>query len=120
MRALIVFCLLTSALCTVGVASALDDAVQNIQKGGDIVVLGVFGEKPRVDMSIVGDRELRLIGTLMYQHEDYEQAVKWIASGAIDTEPLITRHFPFARYVEAYRFIEAQGDKALKVMIDVG
>jgi L-iditol 2-dehydrogenase/threonine 3-dehydrogenase len=103
----------------VGVESALNDAVQHIQKGGDIVVLGVFGDKPRVDMSIVGDRELRLIGTLMYKHEDYVQAVRWIASGAIKTTPLITRHFPFEQYVEAYNFIEAQGDKTLKVMVDV-
>lgn len=103
----------------VGVESALDDAVQTIRKGGRIVVLGVFGDRPRVDMSIVGDRELSLIGTLMYKHEDYEQAVKWIASGALVTEPLITRHFPFAQYVDAYHFIEAQGDKTLKVMIDV-
>jgi L-iditol 2-dehydrogenase/threonine 3-dehydrogenase len=103
----------------VGVESALDDAVQTIRKGGRIVVLGVFGDRPRVDMSIVGDRELSLIGTLMYKHEDYEQAVKWIASGALVTEPLISRHFPFTQYADAYHFIEAQGDKTLKVMIDV-
>jgi len=103
----------------VGAEGALDDAVQHIQKGGDIVVLGVFGERPRVDMSIVGDRELRLIGTLMYKHEDYEQAVSWIASDAIRTEPLVTRHFPFEQYPEAYRFIEEQRDQTLKVLIDV-
>jgi len=103
----------------VGQESALDDAVQSIGKGGTIVVLGVFGARPRVDMSIVGDRELKLIGTLMYKHEDYEQAVKWIASGDMKTEPLITTHFPFEKYVDAYNFIEKQGDKTLKVMIDV-
>ena len=103
----------------VGAEGALDDAVQNIQKGGDVVVLGVFGERPRVDMSIVGDRELRLIGTLMYKHEDYDQAVRWIATGEIRTEPLVTGHFPFEHYPEAYRFIEEQRDKTLKVMIDV-
>jgi threonine dehydrogenase-like Zn-dependent dehydrogenase len=103
----------------VGAEPSLDDAVQNIRKGGRIVVLGVFGERPRVDMSIVGDRELSLIGTLMYKHEDYLQAVRWIATGAVRTDPLITRHFPFERYAEAYRFIARQGDKTLKVMIDV-
>jgi len=103
----------------VGAEAALDDAIQNIRKGGRIVVLGVFGERPRVDMSVAGDRELELIGTLMYKHEDYEQAVKWIASGAVRTGPLITRHFPFDRYADAYRFIEEQGDKSLKVIIDV-
>lgn len=103
----------------VGVEASLDDAVQNIQKGGDIVVLGVFGDRPRVDMSVVGDRELSLIGTLMYQQADYEQAVEWIASGKMITEPLVTGHFPFEDYEKAYHFIEEQGDKSLKVMIDL-
>ncbi len=103
----------------VGAESALDAAVQSIEKGGDIVVLGVFGERPRVDMSIVGDRELRLIGTLMYTQEDYEQAVRWITTDAVRTGPLVTSHFAFERYLEAYQFIEKQGDQTLKVMIDV-
>lgn len=103
----------------VGVESALDDAVQNIQKGGEIIVLGVFGERPRVDMSVIGDRELNLIGTLMYKHEDYEQAIIWIADNKIITEPIITKHFPFNQYLDAYKFIETQKDKTLKVMIDV-
>jgi 2-desacetyl-2-hydroxyethyl bacteriochlorophyllide A dehydrogenase len=102
-----------------GVETSLDDAVQNIQKGGDIVVLGVFGDRPRIDMSIVGDRELSLIGTLMYQQNDYEQAVEWISSGAMITEPLVTKHFPFAEYEAAYRFIEKQADSTLTVVIDL-
>jgi L-iditol 2-dehydrogenase/threonine 3-dehydrogenase len=103
----------------VGAESALDDAIQTIGKGGRIVVVGVFGDRPRVDMSIVGDRELSLVGTLMYKHEDYEQALRWIASGAVLTGPLITGHFAFEQYAEAYRFIEQQAGNTLKVMIDV-
>ncbi|MHC4636891.1 MAG: zinc-dependent alcohol dehydrogenase [Planctomycetota bacterium] len=103
----------------VGVEATMDAAVDNIEKGGSIVVLGVFGEKPRIDMSIVGDRELSLIGTLMYKHEDYEKAVDLIASGEIITEPLVTKHFPFEQYADAYKFIDEQGDKTMKVMIDL-
>lgn len=102
-----------------GAEASLEDAVQNISKGGRIVVVGVYGTRPRVDMSIVGDRELSLIGTLMYSHEDYRQAVEWIASGAVRVDPLVTRHFPFEQYAEAYHFIEQQVDKSLKVMVDV-
>ncbi len=103
----------------VGVEATMDAAVQNIEKGGTIVVLGVFGEKPRIDMSIVGDREQSIIGTLMYKHEDYEKAVELIASGEVITEPLVTKHYPFADYMDAYKFIDEQGDKTLKVMIDL-
>ncbi|GAI39166.1 unnamed protein product, partial [marine sediment metagenome] len=38
-----------------------DAAVDVIQKGGTIVVLGVFGEKPRIDMSITASTPLHLI-----------------------------------------------------------
>jgi len=102
-----------------GVEASLNDAVQFIEKGGDIVVVGVFGTRPRVDMSVVGDRELSLIGTLMYKQNDYEQAVEWIASGAMKTAPLVTKRFPFAQYQEAYEFIEKQGGTTLKVVIEL-
>jgi len=102
-----------------GVEASLDDAVQHIQKGGDIVVVGVYGNRPRVDMSVVGDRELSLIGTLMYQQNDYEQAVDWIADGSISTEPLVTGHFPFEQYEAAYHHIEEHGDETLKIVIDL-
>ena len=98
---------------------ALDDAIQNVRKGGKIVAVGVFEQRPRVDISVLGDRELSLIGTLMYKQQDYEQAVEWIASGAIRTGPLVTKHFPFDQFAQAYEFIEQQADKTLKVMIDV-
>jgi L-iditol 2-dehydrogenase/threonine 3-dehydrogenase len=98
---------------------ALDDAIQNVRKGGKVVAVGVFEQRPRVDISVLGDRELSLIGTLMYKQPDYEQAVEWIASGAIQTGPLITKHFPFDQYAQAYEFIEQQSDQTLKVMIDV-
>jgi 2-desacetyl-2-hydroxyethyl bacteriochlorophyllide A dehydrogenase len=103
----------------VGIETTMAAAIDAINKGGTIVVIGVFQEKPRIDLALVGDRELSLIGTLMYKHEDYIHAVDRIAAGDIITEPLLTNHFPFEQYADAYAFIEQQGDKALKVMIDV-
>ncbi|MHC4912746.1 MAG: zinc-dependent alcohol dehydrogenase [Planctomycetota bacterium] len=102
-----------------GVEATLSAAIANIEKGGEIVVLGVFGEKPRIDMAVVGEHELSLIGTLMYKHEDYVEAAQMIAEGKIVTEPLVTKHFAFEQYPEAYKYIEAQGDKTMKVMIDL-
>ncbi|WP_299549855.1 alcohol dehydrogenase catalytic domain-containing protein [Seonamhaeicola sp.] len=101
-----------------GVEVALDTLVQNINKGGDIIAVAVYGDRPKVDVSVLGDRELRLIGTLMYKHEDYEEAVEMIGLGAIKTDPLITAHFDFEDYHEAYKYIDKRGDKTLKVVID--
>jgi 2-desacetyl-2-hydroxyethyl bacteriochlorophyllide A dehydrogenase len=107
------------ALECVGVEPTITAAVATIEKGGTIVVVGVFGDKPRVDMGLVQDRELNLHGTLMYQKRDYLRAVELIASGAIKTEPLMSTHFSIDRFLDAYHYIENQGDKTMKVFIDV-
>lgn len=107
------------ALECVGVEPTMTSAISTIQKGGTIVVVGVFGEKPRVDLGLVQDRELTLRGTLMYQRGDYLRAVELIASGGVVTAPLISKHFAMDDYLEAYHFIEAQGEKSLKVFIDI-
>ena len=39
--------------------------------------------------------------------------------GKIDFDTLLTHHVPFDRYEDAYRLIEEQKDKAMKVMIDM-
>jgi len=102
-----------------GVQSSLDSLVANVEKGGDVVILGVFAKNPTINMYYVGEHELNLSGSMMYRHEDYEEAVKMIASGKIVTEPLITKHFPFKDYTEAYKYIEQQDGETMKVIIDL-
>jgi len=78
-----------------------------------------FGDKPVVDLGLVQDRELRLIGTLMYQKEDFRTAIELINTGKVKLAPLISNHFAFHDYLKAYEYIEKQKDRTMKVMIDV-
>ncbi len=107
------------ALECAGSEAARSEAISAIQKGGTIVTVGVFADKPRVDLGLVQNYELVLRGTLMYQAADYSRAVELLASGKICTTPLESNHFPLERYAEAYRFIDEQGEKSMKVFIDV-
>jgi L-iditol 2-dehydrogenase/threonine 3-dehydrogenase len=102
-----------------GAEASMSAAVESVNKGGAIVIVAVFQEKPPVDLAVIGDRELHLIGSLMYQHCDYEEAVNRIAAGDIRTGPLDSMHFPFERYLDAYHYIEHQGTKCLKVFVDL-
>ncbi len=102
-----------------GVRESLDVLMKNVEKGGDIVILGVYSENPVVNMYYLGEHELNIFGSMMYRHEDYVAAAEMIASGRIMTAPLVTSEFPFEEYHDAYRFIEKQGDKCMKVMIEL-
>jgi len=102
-----------------GVEPSLSAVVAGIGKGGTILIVGVYGKKPRVDMSVVCEHELDIKGSMMYRHEDWEQAVQWIHSGAVQTEPLVSRHFDFEQFPDAYEFIDNEGARSMKVMIDL-
>ena len=102
-----------------GVQNSLDALMANVEKGGEIIILGVYAENPRINMYYLGEHELNVFGSMMYRHEDYIEAAELIASGKIHTCPLITKHFPFDEYTSAYKYIEEKADKTMKVMIDV-
>jgi L-iditol 2-dehydrogenase len=103
----------------VGAQATITQAVANARKGSTIVVVGVFGQKPQVDLGLVQDRELSLVGTLMYQKKDYQQAIDLVAAGKLCLAPLVTHRFAFRDYLSAYHAIENSGGQYMKVMIDL-
>ncbi len=103
----------------VGVETTMTDAIQYARKGSTIVIVGVFGKKPTVDLGLVQDRELTLVGTLMYQKPDYERAIALVTGGKMRLAEMITHRFPFDQYLDAYHAIEASHGEYLKVMIEL-
>lgn len=107
------------ALEAAGVPASLDLLLENIEKGGEIVIIGVYAQNPVVNMYFLGEHELKLTGSLMYLHEDYLDAVEAIATKKMHLDPLISAHFPFEAFPEAYQYIEEQKDAAMKIIIDM-
>lgn len=102
-----------------GVESSIRSLMETIEKGSDIVVVAVFAKDPELSMFYLGEHELRLIGTMMYRHEDYVTAVDYVNRGIVNLEPLISNRFPFEQYDEAYKFIDANRTGTMKVIIDM-
>ena len=103
----------------VGVQDTVTQAVSVARKGTTIVLVGVFGEKPTVDIGLVQDRELSLVGTLMYQKTDYEKAIELVAEGKMHLDALITHRFDFTDYLQAYHTIEQSNGQYMKVLIEL-
>jgi 2-desacetyl-2-hydroxyethyl bacteriochlorophyllide A dehydrogenase len=102
-----------------GVEETINAAIGTIQKGGTIVLVGVYGDRPKLDIGLVQDREINLVGTLMYKYEDFTRAVELMAAGRVTTAPLDSRHFAFEQYPSAYQFIDQAGDQSMKVFVDL-
>jgi L-iditol 2-dehydrogenase len=103
----------------VGVQDTISQAVANARKGSTIIIVGVFGKMPVVDLGLVQDRELNLIGTLMYQKADYEHAIELVSLDKLCLDQMITHRFGFANYVQAYKTIESANGRYMKVMIEL-
>jgi L-iditol 2-dehydrogenase len=103
----------------VGLAETANQAILCVRKGGTVIIVGVFGERPGFDLGLVQDRELEVRGTLMYQRQDYVDSIRCLAGSGIKADPLLTRSFPFRQYPEAYAFIEENREAVMKVMIDL-
>lgn len=102
-----------------GVESSIHSLMENIEKGSDIVIVAVFAKDPALSMFYLGEHELRLIGTMMYKHKDFERAVECISNGTINLSPLISNRFTFQNYDNAYKFIDSNRELAMKVIIDM-
>ena len=103
----------------VGAEHTIGQAIDVARKGSTIVVVGVYGKQPSVNLGLVQDRELTLTGTLMYQKRDYESAIQLVEQKRLQLGSLITQRFPFSAYPAAYQAIEDSQGKTLKVMIEL-
>lgn len=101
----------------VGIQPTLDAAIAVARKGTRIVMVGVPPGRLSVDMALVQDRELELVGTLMYRREDYRTAIELMDREAIKVDPLVTHRFPLERVTEAFHIAIHQKKDALKMMI---
>ena len=97
----------------------LDALIANVEKGGEVVILGVYAKNPTVNMFFLGEHELNVFGSMMYRHEDYVEAAALISEGRINLDPLVSRHFPFEKYLDAYQYLGENADKTMKVMVDL-
>ena len=104
----------------VGIGATVNQAIELSKKGNDVIIVGVFGHKPDFNMALVQDKELRLIGSLMYTEEDYDDTIKYLKEGKVNTQPLISKVFSFDEYAKAFQYIENNTDKNLKILIKLG
>ena len=97
----------------------MNQAIQNARKGSTIILVAVFGKMANVALAKLNDSELDLNTSMMYRHEDYVDALRLVNEGKIQLKPLMTSHFAFKDYLDAYKFIDANRESTMKVLIDV-
>ncbi len=87
---------------TAGAAEAVTQALELVRPGGRIVLTGLPHEPTRVSFFSIVRREVTLLGSMIYRDE-FPEALRLVASGAVKTRPLVTHQFKLDAIAEAFR-----------------
>jgi L-iditol 2-dehydrogenase len=99
--------------------TTMGQAIQYARKGSTIILVAVFAGMATVDLAVLNDHELDLNTTMMYRNEDYIEAIALVRDGKVQLQPLVSKHFAFRDYAEAYRYIDENRETTMKVIINV-
>jgi L-idonate 5-dehydrogenase len=101
-----------------GAPPALKQAFEVVRRGGTIVQIGVFSA-PEIPLPInqLMVRELQFIGSFRYGNV-WEEAIRLVASGRVNLQPLISRVFPLRQAAEALAVACAKTG-VVKVQLDL-
>lgn len=97
----------------------MGQAIKYARKGSTIILVAVFADMASVDLAVLNDHELDLNTTMMYRNEDYLEAIELVRDNKVQLQPLVSKHFAFRDYAEAYRYIDANRETTMKVIIKV-
>jgi 2-desacetyl-2-hydroxyethyl bacteriochlorophyllide A dehydrogenase len=94
----------------VGVEGTLQQAMEAVERGGRVVVVGVCMKEDRV-MPMVGiNKHLTIQFVLGYSPEEYAETLQALGSEALDTAPLITRRVSLDELPAAFEALADPSD----------
>ena len=103
----------------IGLQSTLDQAIRMTKPGGRIMVMGVFGKKPVVDLNTLQEAE-RVILTSQAHVDEIATALERLRAGEIDASELITRQVTLETLVQdGFEHLIAHGPEHIKVLIQI-
>lgn len=103
----------------VATSSTVNMALEIARKGSSIVLEGVPEEALTLDAVKIQDRELSLIGTLMYQRKDFEEAIGLLTRDEIPARELVTEISDFNEVSSLFERLAHHPTNEMKVLVKV-
>ncbi len=103
----------------IGAEVMLDQAIRISKPGAKIMVMGVFGKKPVIDMNTIQEAE-RVLYTSQAHVNEIAEALAFLKEGKINADELITREVTLDTLVEdGFEYLIKHGPEQIKVLIRI-
>jgi 2-desacetyl-2-hydroxyethyl bacteriochlorophyllide A dehydrogenase len=89
-----------------------------LDKGGLLMTVGVPAGPTTIDLDLVQDRELTLMGNLMYVREDVEHAIELLRGKPFEFSDFVTGRYDIEDAAEAFR--ASDNPEHVKVLVTIG
>jgi len=96
--------------------STIDQALSMADKGGTVVVVGVPAGDVSIPLPAVQDSQLRIQGSATYLPDDFAEAMRLLADGAVVVDEMVTAVHPLREAARA--FADAASGEHIKVLLD--
>jgi L-iditol 2-dehydrogenase len=103
-----------------GIPKMMETLVRIARRGSNIVLVGNFYDMVPVELGLVQRRELKLVGVMNYTAADYDETIRLMGEGKMQTQKLVSDYFALKDYVQAYQYIDDHSSTVMKVMLRLG
>ncbi len=105
-----------TAIEAVGNTATIAAAIDNVRKGGTVVLVGNISPEISLPLQKVVSRQIRLQGSCASAGE-YPRAIELLSNGAIQVKPLITATAPLAQGPQWFERLHAREPNLMKVVL---
>jgi L-iditol 2-dehydrogenase len=106
-------------LCS-GAPATVAQALAWTRRGGRIIVTGMFHRPVPIDLTAVNLNELELVGSVVYDHEDFARALRWIEEARFDFRRLVTHVLPLGRAQDGLEMLADRTQAVAKILLRAG
>ena len=104
----------------IGAEQTLDQAICISKPGAKLMIMGVFGKKPVIDMNTLQEAE-RVLYTSQAHVDEIATALEYMKEGKINADELITREVTLDTLVDdGFEYLIQHGPENIKVLIRIG
>jgi L-iditol 2-dehydrogenase len=102
-----------------GQQEAIDQAIQILEPGGKLVLIGSpREERISLDISRIRRKEIAIIN-IRRQNECVQPVIDLVTSGKVEADFMITHHFSFEQTQQAFDLVAEYQDGVIKAMISI-
>jgi 2-desacetyl-2-hydroxyethyl bacteriochlorophyllide A dehydrogenase len=101
-----------------GNAAAVRAVTDVVRVWGTVSIVAIHAEPMAVNLYQMFARELTMHGSRLYSREDWEEAIRLAAAGAVTLGPLVSRRIPLEALAEGMKEALA-GGQVMKVLVEL-